>query len=264
MIMYRYLIDTLPIWGLITLTIAILILVTLMSAKLFSWCPKSNDTNYEKISTTLITIISGGFSILLAFVIINTWDYYLKSTDIVSREASYLATMLRDSKAFPREFQEKLHSAIAEYTVAVRFYEWDDMGKGRENAQAWDAINNIYKLMTAYEPKPGKEGLFYNQLIIQMNNLLDTRRERLNSSNSVIPGTLRNALIISSIFLMAVLGAIQGRADVLNLLPVLFFAGIIGFNLALALSFDYPYSGDISISNKPFYRGALGKIPDPA
>jgi hypothetical protein len=99
-------------------------------------------------------------------------------------------------------------------------------------------------------------------LINTLNELLKARRERLNGLKSIIPLPLRTALIIGSIFLVITLGGIRGERTFYYLIPILLFALVLGFNLALALSFDYPFSGPISVPNRLFYSGALSLFPD--
>jgi hypothetical protein len=61
---------------------------------------------------------------------------------------------------------------------------------------------------------------------------------------------------------MITAGALKGNRDEARNIAVLAIAGLVGFNLGLALTFDYPFSGDISISNKNYYEGILSQFSD--
>jgi hypothetical protein len=260
--MYRELINALPIWQLIVFIMIGLIIIAYLAALIPSYWYKIVDDSHREVANTVIGLLSGGFFILLAFVIVSSWEYYIKASDEVAKEAGYVDVILRTTKAFPEDFSKKMYMATADYATSVRVDEWATMRKGKESPKAWLAINNMYNTLEAYSPKVGKEEIFYDKLIDNVNNLLEIRRDRLIEIDSIIPHTLRNALIIGSVVLAILLGCIRGERTLYNLLPLLFFAGILGFNLALALSFDYPYSGDISISNAEFYKGSLSEIPD--
>ncbi|CDZ78928.1 hypothetical protein BN59_03243 [Legionella massiliensis] len=261
--MAREMINIIPFWCLIILTMLILTLVGYCSARISSYFfSRRVGDDQRKLANTLIGILSGGFSILLAFVIINSWNYQLSARLLTSQEADYLSILLHNITVFPKDEQETLRSAIRDYVVAVRTDEWQAMKGGQDSPKAWDAIDKLYTVVQAYNPQESQEKIYYVRLIANLNELLQSRRERLNGVTSIIPGHLRMALILGSILLIVVLGAMRGEATIFYIMPLMFFSVVLGFNLALALSFDYPYSGDISVSNKPFYRGVLGELSD--
>jgi len=262
--MTREIINAVPFWWLIILTMLALSLIGYLSARISAHL-FSEPANYDqrRLANTLIGILSGGFSILLAFVIINTWNYLLSARLVTSQEDDNISLLLHDIAAFPQKEQDKLRAAIREYTVAVRVDEWKAMREGQESPKAWDAIENLYNQIQAYQPQTSQEKIYYTQLIINLNNLLQARRERLNNSASVIPEHLRMSLIIGSVMLIIVLGIIRGESKIFYIMPMMFFSAALGFNLGLALSFDFPFSGDIAVSNEPFYKGVLSKLPDP-
>ena len=49
--------------------------------------------------------------------------------------------------------------------------------------------------------------------------------------------------------------------DLINAMPswamLLAVTGVIAFNLVLAITLDYPFSGDVAVSNAPYFDGVL-------
>ncbi len=261
--MIRQLINILPFWSLILLSmLAFTILgyfVAWISTFFYSQ-PINKD--HRHLSNILIGILSGGFSILLAFTIITTWNYQLQARLTTSREADNISVLIHDVAAFPQEIRDKLMEIIRQYTVAVRIDEWKAMKNGKESTKAWNALNDLYASIIAYQPKSDHEKVFYQQLVNGINELLKSRRERLNGIYSIIPESLRESLIFGSIILVIILGIVRGEVTLFFLSPFLFFSIFLGFNLALALSFDYPFSGDIAVTNNQYYSGVLGNLSD--
>ncbi|PJE13411.1 MAG: hypothetical protein CK430_06545 [Legionella sp.] len=220
------------------------------------------DKEHRQLANTLINILSGGLSILLVFIIINTWGYLMQARDNTSKEADYLAAIIRNIAVFPPEPQAKIYEATKNYTVAVRVDEWQTMQRGQVSQKAADALEALYASVQAFQPSTRQQFYFYSRVIADINSVLQARRERLNKMDSVIPEPLKISLLIGSIILAIILGGIRGEYNFLNITPALLFAVSLGFNIALALSFDYPYSGSISVSNKLFYSGVLGRFPD--
>src|SRR5262245_7192036 len=90
--MIRTLIDSVSFWWLIIICIVFFLVLTYFSARISVYFfSRPVDINHRDLANSLIGILSGGFSILLAFVIINTWNYFLMARSATSKEADYLA-----------------------------------------------------------------------------------------------------------------------------------------------------------------------------
>jgi hypothetical protein len=263
--MIRELLNLVPFWGGILFSMLFFLILgycsALLSARFFNF---PIDKSHRRLANISIGIMSAGLSILIAFVIINAWNYQLKARLAVVREANSIAVLLYMGKQFPPEFRDKLIKLTENYAVSVRIDEWKTMRLGETSPKAWTAIDKLFTQVQSYHPQTEREKLFYITTVKALNQLLELRRERINEIKSVIPRELKNALIIASILMVIMLGLIRGEADPLHIMPYLFFTLFIGFNLALALNFDYPFSGDISVTSRAFYTGLLGKIPDPS
>lgn len=259
----REIINVIPFWWLVTICILFFISLAYFAATTSAYFI-SDPINKEQrdLANTLISILSGGFSIMLAFVIINTWNYLLTARNVTSKEANYLSVIGRDSLAFQPQVRDGLLQAVRDYAVAVRVDEWKTMRHGQASPKAWDALGNLFTYIQKYEPKTKQEYIYYSQILSNLNLLLDARRERLNDLQSVIPGPLKQALLVGSMFLALILGAIRREGGFLYITPVLLFSAVLGFNIGLALSFDYPFSGDIAVSKELFYSGGLKLFSD--
>ncbi|STX28292.1 Uncharacterised protein [Legionella beliardensis] len=262
--MVRELINTLSFWQLALLYILILTVLTYLAAfistRLITF---PIDKDHRALSNSLISILSAGFSVLLAFIIINTWNYLLKTQDEVAKEADALAAMMRDIHVFPAPVKTKIMNGIYNYTIIARTQEWAMLTQGKESSAAWAALHHLITILQSFEPRTTLERIYYTQAVRNLETVLETRRNRLARLHSIIPDKLNSALIIGSIFLVVILGLIRGETNFLHITPLLFFSIVLGFNLAIALSFDYPYSGDIAVSNHFFYQGMLGTFKDP-
>ena len=226
------------------------------------WFHISTDTEHAKLTNTLMGILASGFFVLLAFIIINTWNYQQDAKNAASKEAYYLAVMLRNIAAFPPKEQKKLKESIANYTIHVRVDEWKSMRKGLDSPEAWNSLEQLYKQIQNLPATTYQDKLYHAMITSNINNILQSRRDRLSKVESIIPKTLINTVFVYSIFLAMIVGLIRGKDSLINLTPVLLFSGLLGFNLALALNFDYPFSGEINVTNSDFYKGELGNIPD--
>ena len=124
--MLRHVIDVIPFWWMQFICIGSLLLITLggtyISPRFFSM---PDDKEHNDRSNALIAILSGGFSVLLAFIIFNTWNVLMKAQDNASQEANSLAIMIRNIAVFPEVPKIKLSQAIhfsGDISVKNRFF----------------------------------------------------------------------------------------------------------------------------------------------
>lgn len=261
--MFREIINGVSFGVLITLMVGLFILISYSSAYFLGrFFHRKSEKAYYDLTNAFMSILTGGFFVLLAFIIITTWNYQQEAESAGSKEANYLATIVRSIAVFPPQEQRKIRDAVGAYTVAVRVNEWEAMRYGKESPLAWKTLDNLYTTIQNFQPVSSKEKLFYSLVIADMNGVLSARRERIIEIDSMIPKTLSYSIFTGAIFLAALLGVIRGHAPLINLAPMLLFSGLLGFNLAIAMSFDYPYSGDVTVSNKFYYSGVLQGFSD--
>lgn len=137
------------------------------------------------------------------------------------------------------------------------------MAHGEESPKAAEAIIKLYQSMQSFTPSTRLEQLYYSQALGNLNMIHKLRRDRINQLKSVIPDQLSVALIVGAVFLTLILGFfLHGQSKFIDLIPIIVFAVVLGFNLAIAFGLDFPFSGDISVRNNFFYHGVLNTFKD--
>ncbi|CDZ76581.1 hypothetical protein BN59_00855 [Legionella massiliensis] len=261
--MLRKVIDVIPFWWMEFSCISLLVILTLGAAYLSSRCFSiPNDKNQFDRSNTVLAILSGGFSVLLAFIIITTWNTLLRAQDSAAQEANAVAVMMRNVEILPEKPRVKITKALQDYAIAVRVKEWKSMKNGKESPDAAGAVTELYRAMQSFEPTTKIEQIYYQLALGNLNTIQKLRRDRINHLYSVIPERLSSALIVASISLALIMGGVRGWSSFADLIPIIIFAVVMGFNLAIAFAFDFPFSGDISVRNHFFYHGVLGAFKD--
>ena len=148
--------------------------------------------------------------------------------------------------------------AVGEYAHAVVDDEWELLREGKTSERASEGITNLYGALQRYEPKTEAQKTFYMTSVERLDDALAARRTRLGHAEASLGGSLHFMMYAGFVmivgFMTAVGGGGRGRAHTFMLLGV---TAIIAFNLVLATSLDYPFSGDVSVSSEPFRLGAL-------
>src|SRR3954454_20222757 len=116
----RGLLNTLPVTVIMVLTVA----VTLGAVVLAVWLtrrivPATVDGFHAEISAPMLGVVAAVFGLLLAFVIVIAYQNYLEAQANVDREAGALASLVRDSDAFPEPGGVNSRNAVGTYLHSV-------------------------------------------------------------------------------------------------------------------------------------------------
>jgi hypothetical protein len=114
--------------------------------------PSTKEGFHAEISAPMLGVVAALFGLLLAFVIITAYQNFIEAGADVNREADSLASIVRDSSAFPQPEGERVRSAIRGYVHTVVDEEWAQMREGRDSLQASRALDGVFAALQAVEP----------------------------------------------------------------------------------------------------------------
>ncbi|MEY2441301.1 MAG: hypothetical protein QOJ46_727 [bacterium] len=238
-----------------------LVLAIATAAAIRKFVPDIGERQFEELASGLRIVYELLFALILAFVIASVLDKFNNAEGTVDAEATALAVMLRDNRAFPTEREARINAGIDAYVDALINDEWETMRHGEGSREAGAALDTMYALYEDYRPAPGVAEKFYDQALAHLDTVAASRRERLSISAASLPTILLLMLPIGAMLLVV----LEYRPK----LAPLSQAGFMG-TLALVLSatylltilLDYPFSGDVSVGNAPLKTGTLAYLED--
>lgn len=259
--MIRTLINMFSFHQLTLLLVSVFICTTLLASVIsHKFFTHETDARHYYLTNNFMNILTGGYYIFLAFIIINLWTYLLDAQETAIKESNSMAEFIYSSRAFPSDEAKKMQDALKDYLISVRDGEWKSMVQGEVYHPAFVNLNNLFNVVQAYQPKTTRESAYYTLLLNSLNSMLDQRRSRIHNLESIIPRPLIYSLLLSCFLLAFILGILRGTDRLINLTPMLVFSALLGFNAALVMNFDYPYSGSIAVSNSMYFTGVLGTL----
>ncbi len=105
--------------------------------------------------------------------------------------------------------------------------------------------------------------MFYREAVSSVKDAMAARRTRLGQIDASISGALQFMMysgFVLTLGFMAVVGSGRRRIQAVLTMGV---TAMLAFNLVLAVTLDYPFSGDISVSSAPFELGVLQQFTAP-
>jgi hypothetical protein len=114
-----------PIWlvGLLLVVVLPALAVAVQAVLRRAW-PALREGDHNEVAGFIIAVVGVIYAVLLAFVVIVSWEKFNEAESVVGQEASALRNIYRDSTAFPPEVRDRLHYSVRSYTTTVIQQEW--------------------------------------------------------------------------------------------------------------------------------------------
>ena len=245
----------LPLW--IVGLVLVVVMTSLIAAGLLfarrRVLPRFQFTDLDgDFISTLVHSVVVFYALTVAMIAITVWETYDAAAQIVSEEATALATLYRDAGAYPESTREQLQDALRDYTEYVIEEAWPEQHKGRIPEGGVELITRFQETLTGFEPETEGQKILHAETLRAYNHMIDARRMRLDAVQTALPG-----LMWTVIFLGAGLGlgaSYYFRVKDLHLHMALvvhltvFFAMVI----FVVFAFDRPFRGDMGIKSEPY------------
>lgn len=210
-------------------------------------CKSHND-----IAGFIFATIGVIYAVLLAFIVVITWQDYDKAQDVTVNEANCIAALYRDSTPFPAEFRAELKSELTNYVKTIIHEEWQMMVKGKRSASVQKIQAELWELYGGFQPKNEAQKIFFAESVKKLNQAAEMRRQRIISASTGIHPILFFVLITGS-FITIAFTMLFGTENVTpHLIMVSLLAAMISITLFTVIAMDYPFTGDISITPDVF------------
>jgi heme/copper-type cytochrome/quinol oxidase subunit 1 len=257
--MTRTLLETFPIWLLAILVIGGTVALAVGGLLLVRRrLPELQENAVNEIAGIVIGVLAAVFGIILGFVTVSLYESYSDAKATVQQEATQVIELFNDTRSFPKAPAAKVEHEIKAYLAAVRFREWNEMAHGRADQRVGRKhIGDLYSALQAYEPRSESQIAFYRDAIDRLNGIVNARRARLNEATETLPAAFWAMLVVGTVLLICSLYLLGVSNRRLHTVLVVAVATLTSFNLLVVVALDYPFSGDISVSNEAFDTGQL-------
>lgn len=214
--------------------------------------PQSKLKLHNDVAGFIFSTIGVIYAVLLAFMVIVTWQSFDQANTDVTREANCLGALYRDSVAFSPAFQRELHSALDNYVHAIVKEEWPRMARGERSEHVQELSGRLWQLYASYQPKTETEKIFFAETLRKKNEASELRRLRIYVSRSGIHPILWFVLIAGGVITI-LFPLFLGTENFLpQVIMVSLLAALIGLILFTIMVLEYPFSGEVCVTPDAF------------
>jgi Protein of unknown function (DUF4239) len=187
------------------------------------------------------------YAVLLAFAVVVVWEKFNQADNEVAKEASAAATVYRLTVGIDAEHGAFIRKATTDYLKAAIAKDWPAMEQNRGNLEVAKALQDIYLAVLKFHSFNANESIIIAEILRQVDNISDARRERLVMANGIVPDIIWVVLFggaIVTIGFTFFFGAenLRAQAVMTGALAVLIFAGLLTI-----VVIDHPFVGTIKV-----------------
>jgi hypothetical protein len=187
------------------------------------------------------------YAVLLAFAVVVVWEKFNQADGIVAKEAGAAATVFLLSGGIDAEHGAAVRQATTAYLRAAIAKDWPAMEQETDSPEATEALSGIYRAVLNYHAFDAHEGIVVAEILRQVDNLSDARRERLVMADGIVPGIIWVVLFSGAVLTIGFtffFGTENLRAQSLmtGILSVLIFAGLLTI-----IAIDHPFAGTVKV-----------------
>jgi hypothetical protein len=254
--MDRWLLNNLSTWELALLVVGGAMCIGLGGFALMRrFVPSLADHADSRSLSSAFSISSGLFSFVLAFTIGQLYTNFTRANADAKQEATVVAQVLRTSAGLPKPLAQRVRVETLAYAREVRTHEWRLMKDGGSSVQAWHDVDHLYKTLQASSSTSSNP--FYGQTLARLNDLVTSRRVRLDDANLSLPTVFQVLLLLGAVLAISTTFYFKPFGERIQVAMIGAASALIGTAMLVALILDFPYSGAIAVSSAPFKAASL-------
>jgi hypothetical protein len=207
---------------------------------------------HNDVAGFIYAVLGVAYAVLLGLVLIAVWEKWDAAETIATDEANELAGIFVFAHALPQPEGRHVQELVRSYDRVVIEEEWPLMAQGRSNPEAWDTLDELRATILGLQPttdarQSGYDQMRYEEILVQLHDLGNARRERLLAAEQGLPSILWVVLILGGVITVGFTYLFGLENTLVHLLMVAALAFVISISLFTVAALDYPFRGDIHI-----------------
>jgi hypothetical protein len=243
-----------------TLTLGLLVLLATVFISLFGLTIVRRRVSvslleqHRDVAGFIISVLGVVYGVLLGFIVVTVWQQYEDAKGYISGETSQMVDLMQISQGFPDPIPYHIRQNLVSYGKLAISSEWPSMATGESSVEAQAALDNIWKIYRAIEPRDSRDSTLLAEGLARLAQLSDFRRGRLHASRSEVPNIVWVVLFLGAmitIFYTYLFGVERLIAQGIMTAALSLEIALILF---LVFVLDNPFRGDFKLSSEPYTR----------
>jgi hypothetical protein len=210
--------------------------------------------SYNDIVGYYLAAVTVFYGITLGLLAIGTWTTYSDVETKVDQEATDVGALYRDITSYPEPVRAILQNDLREYTRQVIDVGWPQQQRGIVPTGASAILSKFQAHLLEFEPTTKGQEIVHAEVYRQFNDLVQSRRGRLNSVTKGLPGPLWTLVMVGALISIALTWFFDTANLTMHLWMTVLLSALLGLMIFLVAAMDNPFRGKISVGPDPLER----------
>ena len=203
------------------------------------------DANYAAAMAQSAMLL---YALIAALTAVGVWQKYAEVSQIVSSEATAITGLWRDLGGYPQQQRDEMRDVLRGYTEQVIHEAWPQQRRGQIPREGVEWMDRFQSRLLSFEPATDSQKIVHAETFRQYNQLVQQRRQRLDSVHAGLPGVLWIVLLPGAMAVLIPFFFFHVENARFQYLLLVLLAGFIAMVLFVIVALDRPFSGDLGIT----------------
>ena len=191
------------------------------------------------------------YAVLLAFVVIISWERFHDAESALAKEAGAGATIYRLAGGLDETSAAALRANLGAYLRSVLADDWPAMVRGHSSEVTTRMLSDLYDEVIRFRPADLRDANLHAELLSELDQVTRARRERLVMAEGTVPKVIWFVLFLGAALTISFTFFFGTENLIAQSLMTGVLAAIILSAVLVVIALDRPYTGAIVVSREP-------------
>jgi hypothetical protein len=191
------------------------------------------------------------YAVLLAFVVVISWERFHDAENALTREAAAVATIYRLADGLDESSAAALRLHLSAYLRSVLTSDWPEMERGRSSSVTTQMLSDLYEQVIHYHPTTLHDSNLHAELLSELDQVTGARRERLVMGEGTVQEVVWFVLFLGATLTISFTFFFGTENLMAQSLMTGVLAAIILSAVLVVIALDRPYTGAVMVSQEP-------------
>ena len=221
--------------------------------RLVDWRSREHDTSMVGLSYALC---GGVYAVVMAFMAVGVYESMDRASGFAAAEANSLGGIISDTAGLPEALGAHVRADVNGYLNTVIKKEWPLQQAYQMDAKnfedGWEQLRRINKEISAIQPATDGQTVVMADMVHLVNELFSARQARLLAASAHLADAIWQMLIVGLVLIVFYLYLFGPHSFKIHVAVTTMTMGTIGLVFSLIIALDYPFRGDLCVSNESY------------
>jgi hypothetical protein len=187
------------------------------------------------------------YGLVAALTAVSVWTKHSQVSDVVSKEATTIATLWRDLDGYPQPVRDSMQEVLRGYTNQIIQEDWPQQRQGQVPRSGMEWMIRFQAQLFSFAPASETQRILHAETLGAYNRVVEARRLRVDSVSNRVPVVMWSVLLPGAMGCLLLACFFPVEDGQFQAILVLGLSGFVAMVLFVIISLDRPFYGGMAI-----------------